>query len=511
MENTGTGRDRVDVLIVGAGLSGIGVAHYLQDRLPHKEYLILEARDTLGGTWDLFRYPGIRSDSDLSTFSYEFRPWQSDQAIAPAGMILDYLRETAAEEGIDTHIRCSRRVTELSWSSAEGCWTARVQHTDTGDWSELTATWVFCAGGYYRYDQAYTPSFEGTERFEGTIVHPQFWPEDLEYAGKQIVVIGSGATAMTLVPALAETAGHVTMVQRTPTYVLPLPSVDRAAVRTRRRFAPDRAHAINRARNIRRQRLIWSLSRRFPGLVRRFIRRVNRHLLPEGYPVEVDFNPPYDPWDQRLCIVPDGDLFRAIRAGSASIVTDRVRTFTERGVQLESGRELPADLIITATGLNLQLFGGIRVRVDGNPVDFSEHVAYRGLMLNDIPNFAYAVGYTNASWTLKIGLLGEYFARLLAHMDAEGWAVCRAELPADGLDTLPLLDFGAGYVQRSLASLPRQGDRGPWRTSTDYRDDVKLLRHAPVQDGSLRFEPARAAHLDTAAIAPLRCTWRPTR
>ena len=492
MENTVGIPDRVDVLIVGAGLSGIGAAHYLQDRLPHKTYLILEARSSLGGTWDLFRYPGIRSDSDLSTFSYEFRPWQSDQAIAPAGLILDYLRDTAAEEGIDARIRYSRRVTDLAWSSAEGCWTARVQHTDTGEWSELAATWVFCAGGYYRYDQAYAPSFAGTERFGGPIVHPQFWPEELEYADKNVVVIGSGATAMTLVPALAETARQVTMVQRTPTYVLPLPSVDRAAVRTRQRFAPERAHAINRRRNIRRQRVVWTLSRRFPGLVRRFIRRVNRRLLPEGYPVEVDFNPPYDPWDQRLCIVPDADLFRAIRTGTAAIVTDRIRTFTERGVLLESGRELAADVIVTATGLNLQLFGGIRLSIDGDEVEFSEHVAYRGLMLNDIPNFAYAVGYTNASWTLKIGLLGEYFTRLLAHMDAEGWAVCRAELPTEGLRTLPLLDFGAGYVQRSLDILPRQGDRGPWRSSTDYRDDVKLLRLAPVQDGSLRFERAPA-------------------
>lgn len=479
--------DHVDVLIIGAGLSGIGAAHYLQERLPQKSYAILEARTALGGTWDLFRYPGIRSDSDLSTFSYEFRPWQEDRSIAPAEMILDYLRRTAEEEGIDQRIRYARRVEELSWSSEEGRWTAEVLHTDTGERSGMTATWIFCAGGYYRYDRGHSPVFEGAERFAGTIVHPQFWPEDLDYAGKDVVVIGSGATAMTLVPAMAGTARHVTMVQRTPTYVIPLPSVNPAAVRARARLSPEQAHAANRRRSIRMQRMTWTIARRFPRLARRLIRGMNRKRLPEGYPVDVHFNPPYDPWDQRLCVVPDGDLFHAIGDGSASIATDRIRTFTEGGVQLEGGAEIPADIIVTATGLDLQLFGGVRLRVDGEPVVLGEHVSYRGMMLDGIPNFAYAIGYTNSSWTLKIGLLCEYFARLLAHMDAEGWAVCRPERPA-GMATQPLLDFGAGYVQRAIDTLPRQGDRAPWRTSMDYHDDVKLLRTAPVQDGSLRFE-----------------------
>lgn len=484
---------KVDVLIIGAGLSGIGAAHYLQERLPGKTYAILEARAALGGTWDLFRYPGVRSDSDLSTFSYEFRPWRHTASIAPAHLILDYLRETASEEGIEQHIHYSHRVTNLAWSTADGCWTATVERGPDGQAASVHASWVFCASGYYRYDEGYSPDFPGAGDFRGRIVHPQAWPEDLDYVDKNVVVIGSGATAMTIVPAIAGTARHVTLLQRTPTYVLRLPSVDDYAVRMRARHGDQRGHELARRRSIRRQRIIWTMSQRYPRVMRRFIRRVNRRSLPTDYPVDVHFNTPYNPWDQRLCLAPDGDLFHALRDGAASMATDRIRTFTETGVLLESGRELPADIVITATGLNIQLFGGIRMTVDGEPVVPRNHVVYRGMMLDDVPNFAFAIGYTNATWTLKIGLLCEYFTRLLDHMDENGWAVCRPELPAGGVTRRPLLDFGAGYVQRSLDVLPRQGDREPWITSVNYYDDVKRFRRAPVQDGSLRFERTHAA------------------
>ena len=487
----------VDVVIIGAGLSGIGAAHHLLVDAPEKTFIILEAREALGGTWDLFRYPGIRSDSDLSTFSYEFRPWRQERSIAPASMILDYLRDTAGDEGIDKHIRYSRRVTSLRWSSAEGRWSVRIDHADTGESSELHATWVFCAGGYYRYDEGYSPVFDGTERFHGEIVHPQFWPDGLDYTGKRVVVIGSGATAMTLVPAMAPDAAHVTMLQRTPSYVAAIPSVDRYAVKMRRKHGDARAHHLARRRNIRRQRAVWWMSKHHPALMRRLLIGAVAKRLPDGYPVDIDFTPPYDPWDQRLCAVPDGDLFTAIRSGSVSIVTDRIRAFSERGVLLESGREIAADLIVTATGLNVQLFGGVSIIVDGVPVVPSDHVAYRGMMLDGVPNFAYAIGYTNSSWTLKIGLLCEYFTRLLQHMDEHGYAVCRPELPERKMETRPLLDFGAGYVKRSVASLPRQGDRAPWVSSMDYYDDVKLMREAPVDDGALRF--AGAPHATPSA------------
>lgn len=483
--------ERVDVLIVGAGLSGIGAAHYLLTDTPDKSFVILEARDTLGGTWDLFRYPGIRSDSDLSTFSYDFRPWREEKTIAPASMILQYLKDTAADDGIDERIRYSRRVTTLSWSSVDGCWTAEITHTDTGKTSKLRATWVFCAGGYYRYDQGYSPRFDGAKAFTGRIVHPQEWPEDLDYAGKDVVVIGSGATAMTLVPALAPTTRHVTMLQRTPSYVTSIPWIDAYAVRMRKRHGDTRGHQLARRRSIRRQRMVWRISKRHPKLMRWLLRTALVKALGRDYPVDVDFNPPYNPWDQRLCAVPDGDLFHALRDGSASIVTGRVRSFTADGVLLESGTTIPADIIVTATGLNLSLFGGITFVVDGQPVVMNEHVSYRGMMLDGFPNFAYAIGYTNSSWTLKIGLLCEFFTRLLRHMDANGSNVCTAQLPPEGVNRRPLLDFGAGYVTRSLDSLPQQGDRAPWLTTMDYHEDIKLLREAPVQDGSLHFTTVR--------------------
>ncbi|EFF88345.1 MULTISPECIES: flavin-containing monooxygenase [unclassified Streptomyces] len=485
--------EHLDVLIIGAGISGIGAGRYLRTELPSKSFAILEARQASGGTWDLFRYPGIRSDSDLHTFGYEFKPWRDEQSIADAPRILSYLRETARENGLDAHIRYHHKVLGASWSTGEARWTVDIERADTGERVRLTAGWLFCAGGYYRYDEGFTPDFPGRDRFTGPVVHPQHWPEDLDYAGKRVVVIGSGATAVTLVPAMAATAGHVTMLQRTPTYVLPVPRKDVIANALKKYLGEKRGYALTRRKNIAQQRVVWSLCQKYPRAARRVIRWVNARQLPKGYAVDVHFNPPYDPWDQRLCAVPDGDLFRTIRAGKASVVTDRIASFTEKGVLLESGRELPADVVITATGLNVQAFGGVRLTVDGREVRLPDTVAYKGMMLSGVPNFSYAIGYTNSSWTLKVGLLCEHFCRLLAHMDAHGYDECRPE-PADPrMPTRPFLDFGAGYVRRAVDSLPRQGDRMPWLTSMDYRDDVKLLRADSVVDPELRFSRAGGA------------------
>jgi cation diffusion facilitator CzcD-associated flavoprotein CzcO len=491
------GLEHLDVLVVGAGISGIGAGRYLTTELPAKSFAILEARGASGGTWDLFRYPGIRSDSDLHTFGYEFKPWRDEQSIADAPRILAYLRETATENGLDARIRYHHRVVGAAWSGEDARWLVDVERTDTGERLQISAGWLFCAGGYYRYDEGHTPVFPGRERFRGPVVHPQQWPEDLDFAGKRVLVIGSGATAVTLVPAMAATAAHVTMLQRTPSYVMPVPRKDPIAIALRRWFGEERGYALTRRKNIAQQRAIWSFCQKHPKAARRLIRRVNARQLPEGYAVDEHFNPPYDPWDQRLCAVPDGDLFRAIREGTASVVTDRIATFTETGVLLESGRELEADVVVTATGLDVQAFGGVRLTVDGTPVHLPETVAYKGMMLSGVPNLAFAIGYTNSSWTLKIGLLCEHFCRLLAHMDAHGYDVCRPEVADPGMPTRPFLDFAAGYIRRAVDQLPRQGDRMPWLTSMDYHSDVKLLRADSVLDPELHF--SRAAVRETVA------------
>jgi monooxygenase len=487
---TQTPVEHLDVLVVGAGISGIGAGRYLTTELPATSFAVLEARAASGGTWDLFRYPGIRSDSDLHTFGYEFKPWRDEQSIADAPRILAYLRETITENGLDAHIRYHHRVLAASWSTADARWTVDVERTDTGERLQLSAGWLFCAGGYYRYDEGFTPVFPGRERFRGPIVHPQHWPEDLDYAGKRVLVIGSGATAVTLVPAMAETAGHVTMLQRTPSYVMPVPRNDALADRLRALLGEERAFALTRRKNIARGIGIWKFCQKYPKAARRLIRWVNTKQLPEGYPVDEHFNPPYDPWDQRLCAVPDGDLFRAIRNGTADVVTDRIETFTEKGVLLASGRELEADVIVTATGLNVQAIGGISLTVDGEPVHLPDTVAYKGMMLSGVPNFALAIGYTNSSWTLKIGLLCEHFCRLLAYMDAHGYDVARPEPSDPDMPTRPFLDFAAGYIQRAVDQLPRQGDRMPWLTSMSYSSDVKLLRGDSVTDPELHLSRA---------------------
>jgi monooxygenase len=484
--------EHVDVLIIGAGISGIGAAYYLQTMQSGKTFAILEARDEIGGTWDLFRYPGIRSDSDLHTFSYEFKAWENEKAIAGADSIMAYLRQTVAENGIRQSIRFHHKVISAAWSTSDARWLVEIERVDTGEHITMSCRWFFCASGYYRYDEGFTPEFPGRERFTGQIVHPQHWPEDLGYRGKRVVIIGSGATAVTLVPAMAETAGHVTMLQRSPTYILPVPSEDRIANTLPKLIGRDRAYALTRKKNAAKQRLVWRFCQQYPRAARRLIRHLNAKQLPKGYPVDEHFRPAYNPWDQRLCVVPDADMFKAIREGRASVVTDQIDTFTERGIRLQSGREVEADIIVTATGLNLLAFGGISLSVDGVAVNVSEKVAFKGFLLSDIPNFAYVFGYTNSSWTLKVGLVCEHFCRLLAHMDAHGHTICYPQLPGS-MPTQPLLGITSGYAKRAAGQLPQQGAEGPWRTCMEYRADRKMLREGPVDDDHLRFTTSALA------------------
>lgn len=494
----------VDVLIVGAGVSGIGCAHHLQSEQPGKSYVILEGREAIGGTWDLFRYPGIRSDSDLHTFGYAFKPWLGEKAIADGPDILRYIRETAGESGIEPHIRLAHRVTAASWSSEDARWTVQATRTDTGETVRYTCGWLFCASGYYRYEEGYTPSFEGIERFQGQIVHPQHWPEDLDYEGRRVVVIGSGATAVTLIPAMTDRAAHVTMLQRSPSYIVAVPAKDPIANALKRILPTRTAYALTRRKNIWLQKTVYRLSRARPELVRRLVRGGIRRRLPDGYPVDTHFNPRYNPWDQRLCVVPDGDLFAAISAGRASVVTDRIATFTEHGIELASGEQLQADIVVTATGLNLLALGGIELTVDGEVVELPQTMAYKAMMLSDVPNFAYAFGYTNASWTLKVDIVCEHMCRLLAYMDRHGYDSCTPRNDDPTLTTLPLLDFGAGYVQRSVHLFPRQGSRHPWSVAMSYHQDVRNLRHGPVEHPALKFArrtPARAAAAQAALAA----------
>jgi cation diffusion facilitator CzcD-associated flavoprotein CzcO len=482
--------EHVDVLIVGAGLSGIGAAHHLQDELPGKTYAILEARDASGGTWDLFRYPGVRSDSDMHTLGYRFRPWVDRKAIADGPAILSYVRATASDAGIDRHIRYGHKVVRAEWSTPRARWTVHAEHA--GEEVVIEADFLFCCGGYYNYDAGFTPQFEGIERFAGTVVHPQFWPEDLDYAGKRVVVIGSGATAVTLVPAMAGDAAHVTMLQRSPSYIISLPDEDPIA-NGLRRVLPDKvAYFLTRWKNVGLQTLTYRLSRRRPHFVRGLLRRLAVRALPEGYDVDTHFKPAYDPWDQRMCLIPNGDLFEAISSGDASIVTDQIETFTERGLLLASGDELEADVVVTATGLNMLAFGGVQLAVDGEDVALPETMAYKAIMLGGVPNFAFTMGYTNASWTLKADLVSEYVCRLLRHMDANGYRQVVPQ-PNPAVEAhLFIEDFTSGYVQRAIDQWPRQGSVAPWRLKMSYARDLVSIRHGAIDDGTLAFSsPAR--------------------
>jgi monooxygenase len=500
---TGEPTEHADVLIVGAGLSGVGAACHLRRGLPGKTFAILEAREDLGGTWDLFRYPGIRSDSDMFTLGYSFRPWTESEAIADGPSILRYIRDTAREHGIDREIRYGHRVTRAELSTADARWTVTAERGDTGEAVTITCDFLFACTGYYQYEEGYRPEFEGTDRFRGRLVHPQHWPEDLDYDGKRVVVIGSGATAVTLVPSMAERAAHVTMLQRSPSYVVSLPGSDGWAVALRRRLGERAAYAIVRWKNVLRQMVAYNVARRAPRFARKLVRGMTQKQLPEGYDVDTHFNPRYEPWDQRLCLVPDGDLFETIARGDASIVTDRVKTFTEEGIELESGEKLEADVIVTATGFNLLLLGGMDVVVDGEAIDFSERVAYKGLMLSGVPNLAMALGYTNASWTLKCDLVAQYVCRLLAHMDRNGYAIATPQPPDPSLPTDPIIDLRSGYVMRSIDQLPKQAQTLPWRLHQNYFRDIRLLKRGPVDDQMTFTRGARAepAGGDRAAVA----------
>jgi monooxygenase len=492
--------EHFDVLVVGAGLSGIGAAHHLEERLPWKSYAILESREAIGGTWDLFRYPGIRSDSDMHTLGYRFRPWTGEKAIADGPSILEYVRGTARERGIDRRVRFGRRVVAARWSSPEARWTVEAERIETGEAETFTCGFLWNCSGYYRYDRGYTPEFTGVERFAGPVVHPQHWPAELDYDGKRVVVIGSGATAVTLVPAMAERAAHVTMLQRSPSYIASLPAEDPIA-RGLRRFLPRRAvYAIVRWKNVLIQSAIYQLSRRRPDAVKRLIRRGVERALPPGYDIDTHFTPSYNPWDQRMCLVPDGDLFRAISAGEASVVTDRIETFTETGLKLESGVELDADVIVTATGLDLLFLGGMELSVDGEAVDLPQTMAYKGMMLGGVPNFAFTVGYTNASWTLKADLVSEFVCRLLIHMDAGGHSSCVPELDPSVAEA-PLLDFNSGYVLRALDRFPKQGASEPWRLRQNYLLDICSIRRGAIDDGTLRFSRPAPRGRPSEAIA----------
>jgi monooxygenase len=479
--------EHLDVLIVGAGLSGIGAAHHLQEAFPTRSYAIFEAREELGGTWDLFRYPGIRSDSDMHTLGYRFKPWTAAKSISDGEAILDYVRETAREGRIDSKIRFQHRVVRAEWSSEEARWTVEAERVNSGESVRLTCGYLWVCSGYYRYDEGFTPEFPGADDFSGEIVHPQHWPEDLDYSGKRVVVIGSGATAVTLVPAMAEKAAHVTMLQRSPTYIASLPAEDPIANRLRG-FLPTKAvYTIVRWKNVVLQALIYQLSRRRPQAVKRMIRRGVERSLPPGYDIDKHFKPKYNPWDQRMCLVPNGDLFEAIRNGDATVVTDTIERFTESGIKLDSGERLEADVIVTATGLNLLFLGGMELVVDGEPVDVSKKMAYKGMMLSGVPNCAFTVGYTNASWTLKADLTSEYVCRVLSHMDAHGYRKSVPELSDPSVEELPLLDFTSGYVLRSLDQFPKQGSKEPWKLRQNYVLDIRTIRRGPIDDGAMRF------------------------
>jgi monooxygenase len=480
-----TTTEHVDVLIIGAGLSGVGAAHHIQEAFPGRTYTILEGRDTIGGTWDLFRYPGVRSDSDMNTLGYRFRPWTRAKAIADGPSILRYIRATATEAGIDRHTRFGHRVVRAEWSSEDARWTVEAVHE--GETIRLTAGFLYACSGYYRYDAGYTPDFPGIERFGGTVVHPQHWPDDLDYTDKKVVVIGSGATAVTLVPAMAERAAQVTMLQRSPTYIVSLPAEDTIANSLRRLIGGRRAYPITRWKNVVMTTLFYELSRRRPHVVKSLLRKATARQLPPDYDVDTHFKPRYQPWDQRLCLVPDGDLFAAIRGGRASVVTDHIEEFIETGLRLESGAELEADIVVTATGLRLLALGGVGLAVDGRDVKLPETMAYKGMMLSGVPNFAFTIGYTNASWTLKADLVSEYVVRLLRHMDADGYDQC---VPANDDATVterPLMDFQAGYVLRSIDEFPRAGSRPPWQLGMSYAHDLLKLRYGRIHDGALRF------------------------
>ncbi len=482
-----TKSDHVDVLVIGAGLSGVGAAYHLGTKCPGMTFAILEGREAIGGTWDLFRYPGIRSDSDMHTLGYPFRPWKGDKAIADGPAILDYIRDTAREYGIEQKIRFNHRVERASWSSDAARWTIEARRTDTGEVVTMTSRFIFMCSGYYDYAGGYTPELPGLDRFRGRVVHPQKWTTDIDYAGKRVVVIGSGATAVTLVPELAKEAAHVTMLQRSPSYIMSLPAVDVVGRWLGKRLPGDLGADLTRWKNVAMGIMMYKFARGYPKQAKKLLVAGVRRSLGPTFDVDAHFSPSYAPWDQRLCLVPDGDLFEAMKSGRASVVTDHIETFTETGLKLRSGKELEADLVITATGLKMLMLGGVKLEVDGEPVETGKTTAYKGTMLSDVPNVALAFGYTNASWTLKSDLVCEWVCRLLNDMDRKGYRTVTPRLDPKDAAGEPLIDFSSGYVQRALADLPKQGAKAPWRLYQNYVLDLMGLRYGTLDDGALVF------------------------
>jgi monooxygenase len=482
--------ERVDVVVVGAGLSGIGAGYHLQTMSPDRSYVILEGRDGLGGTWDLFKYPGVRSDSDMHTLGFSFKPWTEAKSIADGPSILKYLKETVAQFGIDQHIRYGQLVTRAEWSSDDATWTVTSTDKHTGESKTIECSFLFMCSGYYSYKKGHTPEFAGRERFTGTIVHPQEWPLNLDYAGKRVVVIGSGATAVTIVPSMAQHAAHVTMLQRSPTYMVSRPDHDALANRMRKVLPEKMAYNITRFKNTWRQQLVYNKTRTDPEKVKKLLLGGIQLELGADYDIAKHFTPNYNPWDQRLCLVPNGDFFKAMREGKASVVTDHIASFTETGIQLASGEHLEADVIVTATGLELVTLGEMDFMVDGKQVDFSQTWTYKGFAYSDIPNMASTFGYINASWTLRSDLTAEYVCRLLNHMRKKGVVQCTPRLREQdrNMKQRPWIDgFSSGYMQRMMHRMPRQGDHEPWINPQNYRRDKKMFKHSPIDDGVMQF------------------------
>ena len=476
--------EHLDVLVVGAGLSGVGAAAYLERECPWASYAVVEARPSLGGTWDLFRYPGLRSDSDMYTLGYSFRPWAGDESIVDGADILQYIKDTAAETGVAAKIRYEQKVVAASWTTDQSSWLVTLE-SPAGARTQLTCGFLFSGTGYYRYEHGYLPDFPGRERYEGTFIHPQHWPEDLDHAGRNVVVIGSGATAVTIVPALAETAAQVTMLQRSPTYIASAPRFDPLVKVLRRLLRARRADTVIRWYKALTTQAVYHVSRRWPEFVKRALLKMVARQLPDGYDVDTHFTPRYNPWDQRFCAVPDGDLFKAISAGAVEVVTDRIRTFTESGLELESGRTLEADVVVSATGLDVLFMGGMSLTVDGAEVDVAKRLAYKGMMLEGVPNMAMGVGYTNASWTLKCELTCDYVCRLLNRMRDDGMTKAEPVNDDPSIEAVPLLGLNSGYVLRGADRMPKQGSRHPWRVHQSYLKDYRVMKRGELVDAEL--------------------------
>ena len=480
-------QNHFNVIVVGAGISGIGAGYYLQKKCPNKSFVILEGRDNIGGTWDLFRYPGIRSDSDMNTMGFRFKPWMGVKSIADGPSILSYLHETVKENDLNKKIQFNQWINEASWSSRDSQWTVQVENKKTQELQDFTCDFLFLCGGYYNYEEGYTPHFAGRENFLGQIIHPQKWPKNLDYKNKKVVVIGSGATAVTIIPTMAEEAAHVTMLQRSPTYFLSAPDEDPVGNFLRKFISSKLTYKLVRWKNIRFQWWFFQKCRKFPKKVKEFLIKQVREELGPNYDIETHFTPKYNPWEQRMCLVPNGDFFNAINAGKASVITDHIDRFTKKGIKLKSGGEIEADLIVTATGLNLEVCNGIKLEVDNNEVDISKTMTYKGMMFSDVPNLVATFGYTNASWTLRADLTSEYVCRLLNFMDKKGYANCCPRTAEHVEPDGDWLDFTSGYVKRSMHKFPKQGSRDPWRNTQNFPKDVLAIRWGNIDNKELKF------------------------